>query len=149
MGIGEMCNRVVIFTTGDDTVQRAAELMHQYHVGTLVVVEHRDEAVYPVGIVTDRDIVMQVVARDIDPRERLVSDIMSPDLVVVNEDDELFDVVELMRQEDIRRIPVVNGEGALIGILALDDVLLALSGALNAVAGVVSQQRSQEARARA
>ncbi|MGE5624515.1 MAG: CBS domain-containing protein [Bacillota bacterium] len=149
MKIGELCSRVVIFVHEDESVRRAAELMRRYHVGSLVVTKYGDAEQKPLGTVTDRDIVVEVIARDVDPDELTVGDIMGEKLVIASEDDELQDVLEVMRRRGIRRVPVVDKAGALIGVLALDDLLEAFAEGLGAMAEIVSHQRFQESRKRA
>jgi len=101
----------------------AAKLMRDHHVGNLVVTENHPGRRVPVGIVTDRDIVIEVLAEGIDPKSLIVADIMSYDLLMAREDDELFDTIRAMRAHGVRRIPVVNREGGLEGIVSVDDLL--------------------------
>lgn len=149
MKIGDVCNRLVIDVTEDEPVRRAAELMRKYHVGTLVVTAFGDEQRAPTGIVTDRDIVVETTASGIDPEEVTVGDIMTDKVVVATEDDEVPDVLEMMRKKGIRRLPVVDSKGALVGILAVDDLLQICADNLGAMAAIVGGQRRQESKVRA
>ncbi len=149
MKIGDICNRVVIYVNQDESVQRAAEMMRKYHVGNLVVTEFGDEKQVPVGIVTDRDIVVEVVAKGVDPEELTVGDVMSEELQLASEEDEVPDVLDTMRQSAIRRMPVVDASGALVGVLALDDLLQLCAADLSAIAAIVGTQRRRETVARA
>ena len=149
MKIGDVCNRLVIDVTEDEPVRRAAELMRKYHVGTLVVTSFGDEQRAPTGIVTDRDIVVETTASGIDPDEVTVGDIMSDKVVLASEDDEVPDVLEMMRKKGIRRLPVVDRQGALVGILAVDDLLQICAENLGAMAAIVGGQRRQESKVRA
>lgn len=148
MSVGELCNRNVVIVRKGDSILQAARLMRQHHVGDLVVVEGHDGPQIPVGIVTDRDIVVEVVAKDIDLGAVSVGDVMSFDLVTVMEDENLFEVIELMRSKGVRRVPVVDKEGALVGILAVDDVIDLLAEALWDVAGLIMQEQKREQRTR-
>ena len=124
--IGTICERNVVFTGTDTTVQAAAKLMRQHHVGSLVVVVERDGRREPVGIVTDRDIVIEVSALDLDPNVLTVGDIALPQLVTACEGDGLQAAADLMRRECVRRLPVLSEAGELVGILSFDDLLVAL-----------------------
>lgn len=149
MKVGDVCNRLVIDITEDEPVRRAAELMRKYHVGTLVVTTFGDEQRAPTGIVTDRDIVVETTAAGIDPEEVTVGDIMTEQVVVAAEQDEVPETLELMRKKSVRRLPVVDDKGTLVGILAVDDLLQLCAEDLGAMAAIVGGQRRQEAKARA
>ena len=149
MKIGDVCNRIVIYVHEDESVQRAAELMRKYHVGNLVVTELDDERQMPVGIVTDRDIVVEVIAKGVDPNELTVGDIMSKELELASEGDDVSDVLDAMRESGIRRMPVVDSAGALVGVLALDDLLQLYAADLSTIAAIVGTQRHRESAARA
>lgn len=149
MKVGDVCNRLVIDITEDEPVKRAAELMRKYHVGTLVVTASSDELRVPTGILTDRDIVVETTAVGINPDEVRVGDIMSDQVVVAADGDEVPDTLELMRKKGVRRLPVVDGKGSLMGILALDDLLQLCAEDLGVMASIVGGQRRQESKLRA
>lgn len=123
MLVGEVCNRDVIITEPSDSIYAVAELMRSYHVGDVVVVERRGEQRVPVGIMTDRDIVIELIAKQVDMKSVTVGDAMSTDLLTAQESDQLTELVERMRARGVRRVPVVNGDGGLVGIVAVDDVV--------------------------
>lgn len=148
MKTGDVCNRIVIYVNQGESVQRAAELMRKYHVGNLVVTEFGDDAQVPVGIVTDRDIVVELIAKGVDPEGLTVGDVMSDGLQIACEDDEVSDVLDTMRASGIRRMPVVDAKGALVGVLALDDLLQLCAADLSAIAAIVGTQRRRETVAR-
>jgi CBS domain-containing protein len=148
MQVGEFCNREVIVIGSDESVKEAAELMRRHHVGDVVLVEEREGRRIPVGIVTDRDLVLEVMVPGLDPGELAVKDIVTASLSTTRVDDSLFDALELMRAQAIRRLPVVEADGALAGILAVDDVTGLLTEMLGRLAAVVERQRSREARQR-
>ena len=91
MNAGELCNREVVTTGRDTGITEAAKLMRDHHVGSLVVVEEKDGRPEPVGILTDRDIVMEVIAEDVGVADVAVGDVMSYALLKVNEKDTVFD----------------------------------------------------------
>src|SRR5512137_2879032 len=97
MPIGEFCNREVVFATRETSIPEAAQLMRKFHVGDLVVVDEVDGKRVPVGIVTDRDIVIEIVSQSLDFNEFSVGDIMSPQLISVHEKEGVFETIRLMR----------------------------------------------------
>ena len=149
MNIGDICNRVVVSIGAEEPVQRAAELMRQYHVGSLVVTAAANGGLEPVGMVTDRDIVVEVVAKGVDPAKLTTGDIMSEEPLIAREQDDVDEVLEDMRKEGVRRIPVVDGEGVLLGVFALDDLLQMMATQMDLVAGIVGSQRTVESELRA
>src|SRR5574340_1750409 len=127
MAVGELCNREVVIAEKTLSVVAAAGLMRKHHVGDLIVVEDREGRKLPVGIVTDRDIVVEVVATGVNPEALKVGDIMGPAVATVRESEGLFEALRFMRDKGVRRMPVVDGTGGLAGILTLDDLLSLLA----------------------
>jgi CBS domain-containing protein len=149
MAVGEICNREVVVAERTLSVVDAAQLMRKHHVGDLVVVEEKGGRKHPVGIVTDRDIVVEVVAADVNPDALKVGDIMGPEVATVHEGEGLFEALRFMRDKGVRRMPVVDREGGLVGILTLDDLLSLLAEEMTELAKLVSHERQREARSRA
>jgi CBS domain-containing protein len=148
MAVGEICNRDVVIAEKALSVVEAAQLMRKHHVGDLVVVEDRGGQKHPVGIVTDRDIVVEVVAAAVNPDALKVGDIMGPEVATVRESEGLFEALRYMRDKGVRRMPVVDGTGVLVGILTLDDLLGLLAEEMTELAKLVSHERHREAVAR-
>lgn len=148
MKVGEYCRRAVIAidTTADGV--DAAQLMREQHVGFLVVYRKGDELRTPIGVLTDRDLVLAVMARDVSPRSVTVQDVMTRQPLVANESDELSDMLQAMRLAGVRRLPVVNERGALAGIMAIDDTLPIIAGLMCDIAGSIKSEQHQEWRAR-
>lgn len=144
MPVSEICNREVVYALRDNSTLEAARLMRQHHVGDLVVVEDRGGARIPVGIVTDRDLVVEIIATELDPSAISVGDVMLPDLAVVKDDVGLFESIQYMRAVGVRRMPVVNASGGLVGILALDDLLELLAEEMSALARLVKHEQKKE-----
>lgn len=144
MNVGEICNRVVATIDAGQSGLQAAELMRQLHIGTLVVTGSQDGGGAPVGILTDRDLVVEVMAKSVDPASVTVGDIMSTELLLAEEEDDISDTLEAMREEGVRRVPVLDEDGALIGVLALDDVLRLYARDIGTMAGIVGAQRTYE-----
>jgi CBS domain-containing protein len=123
MTAGEICNRNVVVAPKTEMVVDAAKRMRMAHVGDLIVVEDRQDRRLPIGIVTDRDIVLSIVAGDADHINYLsLNDMMTEDLVTAKEEDSLEASVQRMQQHGVRRLPVVDASGSLIGILTMDDL---------------------------
>ena len=117
MPIRDVCVREVVHAAQDVTVHTAAQLMRQYHVGTLVVTDESSGERVPVGVVTDRDIVLGVVAAGLDPEVITVGDLMGPELTTIEEDQGVIEAIEKMRLKGVRRIP--GGFGWLPGLCAV------------------------------
>ena len=148
MPISEICNREVVVVQRDDTALEAAKLMRQHHVGDVLVVEDRNGVRVPVGIVTDRDLIMEIMAPELDGLVITVGDIMAQELVTVKESTGIFEAIQYMRQMAVRRLPIVNEGGGLIGILTLDDLLELLSEELLEIAKLVRNEQQKETRSR-
>lgn len=149
MAVGEICNREVVIAKKALSVVDAAQLMRKHHVGDLVVVEEKNGSWHPVGIVTDRDIVVEVVAAGVNPDALKVGDIMGPEVATVRESEGLFEALRYMRGKGVRRMPVVDRDGGLVGILTLDDLLSLLAEEMTELAKLVSHARQREAASRA
>ena len=148
MSAGEICNREVIVIQRDATIVEAAKLMRQFHVGALIVVEKRDGRQIPAGIVTDRDLVVEVVATELDAAVITVGDIMAAEVFTIKESTASHEAIEFMRRKTIRRLPVVDESGELTGILTLDDALQLLSEELLDLAKLVRYEQKKETRHR-
>ncbi|AGU52987.1 CBS domain-containing protein [Variovorax paradoxus B4] len=149
LNAGDICTRIVTIAFPDMGLNEAARLMRERHVGCLVVVEERTpEDRVVVGMLTDRDIAMRVVAADRDPHGMQVGDVMSKGVVNAREEDSLADLLLAMRRKGVRRLPVVSPQGSLIGLVALDDVLDVLAQEMKAVAEAVAAAGRHEQTAR-
>ena len=148
MHIGEICTVNVVTCTRDDTVQAAAMLMRRHHVGDLVVVDADGGGNLPVGMLTDRDIVMAVIAPGLDPASLLAGDIMSDDVLTAGEGDDVVETIERMRLRGIRRVPVTDAGGYLAGIVSADDLLEFLAEEMSELSRIGSWQQAHERRAR-
>lgn len=148
MPVGEICNREVVVAERTTTIVEAARLMRRYHVGDLVVVDEVQGRRVPVGMVTDRDLVVEVIAREQPFASCTVSAIMSATVVCVPETAGVIETIQLMRSHGVRRVPVVDAGGALVGILAADDLLDLLAEELSALARIAPRGQEREVRAR-
>ncbi len=144
MRVGEVCNREVVVVGREATLLEAARLMRSQHVGNVVVIEKQNGNPIPVGILTDRDMVIALIAEDVPLNAVSVGDVMSFELTIARESDGLFATVEHMRDRGVRRLPVVAENGSLVGILAVDDVLDLLAEQLTALVRLVACERRHE-----
>jgi CBS domain-containing protein len=139
-----MCKSPVQVATRNTTIVAAAQMMRETHAGALVVVDDEVRPAKPVGIVTDRDIVVAIVALDLDPSIFLLDDLLNRSLVVANGDLSIRDGLALMNAKGIRRLPVVNKSGKLVGIVALDDLIAEIARDLKQVADVIEREFTKE-----
>lgn len=146
MPIGDVCVRDVVVAGPETTVREAARLMAQHHVGNLVVVQEASRGrVFPIGIVTDRDIVRNVVAEALDAGAFTLGDLGARELVTVGEDLGIFECLQHMRLNGIRRMPVVDQDGALVGIISLDDLVQLLAEEMGELGRLIAREQAHEA----
>jgi CBS domain-containing protein len=148
MPIGEICTRDTVVCDRNTTVTEAAQLMRKHHVGDLVVIEESEGKRIPVGIVTDRDIVVSVVSMKLDPNVFSVGDLVFTDVVTIREDQGIFETMQQMRKHGVRRIPVVDRRGGLAGIISIDDLIQLLAEEMNELAKLISREQAREAQVR-
>ncbi len=144
MTVGHFCNREVVICGRESTIVEVAQLMRLHHVGDVVIVEDREDIPVPVGIITDRDLVVELIADGVDLDAVTVGDVMSYELVTARTDDSIWETLKRMRGQGVRRIPVVNDQGGLEGILALDDILELLAEELSMLAKVPACAQTKE-----
>ena len=149
MNVGSLCtHRAFTIDSTADAVQ-AARRMRELHVGFLVVVAQQNGRETPVGVITDRDLVMEIVAQDVNPHSVAVQDIMTSNPLIVREQQPLNDALLQMRAAGVRRVPVLDSVGRLMGVLSLDDVVGFLNQMVQDLAGAISHEQSEEQRLRA
>jgi len=144
MSVGTICTRKVITIGADDDLAAAAACMRENHVGYLVVTEPFVGLRTPVGVLTDRDIVIKVMAKGVDPGTLTDGDTMTRDPLVVKEGAEIAETLQKMRGLGVRRVPVVGTAGELAGVLSLDDVVDHLVGQLANIAGSMRNAQRYE-----
>lgn len=144
MSVGEICNREVVVLRKEESITEAVKLMREHHVGSVVIVDEPDGERIPIGILTDRDIVVELLAQGVDLDTVAVGDAMSYDLLTVGETDHLSDAVKVMRSKGVRRVPVVNEYGGLAGILAVDDVIEIIAEELTDLVSVITVEQGRE-----
>lgn len=133
LGLGRFERRVVTASL-DDSVFDVAGVMRDEHVGCVVVV--RDGR--PVGILTDRDIVLRVVAAGLEPRSVQVAGIVTYDAATVLRTDGFETAVRIMREHGVRRLPIVDADGRVTGIVTADDLVALLGRELSALGEAIA-----------
>lgn len=148
MDVNLISNPNVATVAARQDVAEAAKLMREQHVGDLIVVEPRGGALVPVGILTDRDIVVGVIAKGVAPEAVTVGDTMARSLLTIREDSSLEYALREMRRYGVRRAPVVRANGDLVGVIAVDDIIQHLSVQLSRLADLIRLEQDAELRAR-
>lgn len=144
MTVGEYCNRETIIIGPHEPVIEAVSLMREQHVGALVVTEERHQEQVPIGILTDRDILIEILAEGVSIDAVTVGDIMNRDPKVAWDDEDVTTIIKRMRVNGIRRMPVVNEENVLQGLITLDDLLELIAAELTDLAALISREQKQE-----
>jgi CBS domain-containing protein len=148
MGIGSFCVRDVVTVTRETSVVEAASLMRQRHVGAVVIVEDSGDRRIPVGMLTDRDIVIEIVAAGLDSATMKVGEVLQRPLTSIDEDAGYAETVRLMAVNGVRRMPVVDKRGTLVGIITVDDILRQLAAPLVALSDLAARERHFESEVR-
>ncbi|RDU99432.1 CBS domain-containing protein [Trinickia dinghuensis] len=149
MHVKAIVTRPVETCTIDESAANLAARMLHSHVGDLIVIEYRKDQPVPIGIVTDRDLAISVMAPKLNPESVTAGQIMSRSLIVVSEKDDVSVALEEMRRSGVRRLPVVNEDGRLSGVLALDDVMAYLASIMVDISRIGRVQQIAEQRTHA
>ncbi len=136
MNIAKLIRRDPETVARDVTCASAARRMRDARVGSLVVAERGR----PLGVVTDRDLVVRVIAAGADPEKVAVGEIMSERPIFLSESSDLLTAVQTMRDLVVRRLPVVNASGAIVGVVSLDDAILVLAASLEAATQLIRKE---------
>ena len=148
MPISECCNIGVVCCEANASIPEIAQLMRKHHVGDVVVVRHEGATRHPVGIITDRDIVIETVAEQVDMDLLTAGDIMSSPLISVHENESFAESLRLMRHHKIRRLPIVDEKGVLYGIVTADDIIHLLTLEMSMLTTTMTEQPVAEGQAR-
>ena len=141
MSLERICSKTVVTISPDANVLEAAKLMHSKHIGCLVVTDESR----PIGILTDRDIALKLVASEKKPAETAVKDIMTTNPTMVNVNYDLLDAVRLMHNRGVRRLPIIDEHRHLLGIITMDDLLTVFGTEVGDLAGAVQKEFGLEA----
>ncbi|MBN1237113.1 MAG: CBS domain-containing protein [Gammaproteobacteria bacterium] len=145
MSVDKICNHNVATVSADANIADVAAGMREAHVGDVIVTEYRRGREAPIGVITDRDIVVEVIAPKIDPTSVAAKDIMSTGIVTVKRDNGVEFALAEMRRSGVRRIAVVDQDDALVGVLSVDDVIEHLAAMLDDIAGMLRAEQRKEA----
>ena len=137
MNIGDICTREVVMADQAISLQQAAALMRQHHVGALVVTAGSADGVQAVGMVTDRDLVIEAIARGLDAKETEIGRLADSKLAALPAGAIVDDAIVAMKKQGVRRLLVSGDDGHLYGIVSLDDLLDALAHEMSEVAHAV------------
>lgn len=144
MKLSELCNKNVVTISKNDSVLNAAKLLRNEHVGCLVVVEESNNISKPVAIVTDRDIVIKALAPNVDLSATHISDVTTSKFITANENDDVHNALDLMRHHGIRRVPLVDDNDNLVGIITVDDLFAHLGEELHRLSRAIYMEQSRE-----
>jgi len=144
MSIEKICKKDVVCVSEKTTIQEVAEKMKAHHVGDIIVTDSENGDDTPIGILTDRDIVVSIVAKGGDIQSTTVGDVMTRNPTVVSVDDEITECIELMQSTGAKRLPVVDTDGALVGIVTADDLLEYLVAELGDLTQLGQRQHERE-----
>jgi CBS-domain-containing membrane protein len=148
LNVGSIASRIVVVAEPRTPVTKVAQLMRENHIGAVIVIEDAPPSNRPIGIITDRDLVVEVLAMDVDYRSLTASDVMTSNPTTVRETDAIFDAVEIMQRTGVRRLPVIDNEDRLVAILTFDDVIEILAQELGDLAKTIRREQKREERAR-
>lgn len=148
MEVARFCAREVITAHRDTSIRDAAALMRKHHIGSLVIVDSEDSEALLLGVVTDRDLVVEVLAQDVEVESLSVGDIVQSPLESISESTDIWEAMECMAELGVRRLPVVDADCYLCGIITLDDILEWLAESMERLRTLVANEIWQEARAR-
>ena len=144
MSVAEICNREVVTAEKHTSIAEAAKIMRRTHTGSLVIVDSDAPKAKPVGIITDRDLVIEVIAKDEEVTGLTAGDVMGPELLIARGNDGIWETILRMRAMGVRRLPVIDGEGFLMGILSMDDLLEFLASELSDLAKLIKREAGRE-----
>ena len=139
----DFATSVVAVVEPETTALQVAKLMRTHHVGALVVVDAQEKS-KPLGIVTDRDLVLELMAEGLDPAVFTAGDIMSLSLVLARPDMDVMEAAELMKTHRLRRLVIADDAGQLVGIVTMEDVLELLMRELSGIVLAMAGARERE-----
>jgi CBS domain-containing protein len=145
MTISDLCKRVVVTIRRDATAEDAAQIMRASHIGNVVVVDAADTR-KPVGIITDRDIAVEIVAQGLAPAQTMVGAVMSAPVVSLREEDSIVEALDKMSARGVRRAPVLDRDGHLKGLVSVDDLVPLLARELAKIGALIRHGQAAEMR---
>ena len=147
MLLKEFCTTDVAWCTRDTTVIEAARLMREKHLGDLIIVDDPNDEFTPVGLITDRDIVIKVIGNELSASKTRVGDVMRTPLVTASDTEDSNAAIARMRHHGVRRLPVTGRNGKLVGVVTMDDLLKRLRSEVDSLLDIITMEQDQEQRA--
>jgi CBS domain-containing protein len=144
MPISDICTTPVVTAARDTSILEVARLMRERHVGCVVVVDEVKGKTVPVGLITDRDLALEVIAVEADPLKLSAADIVIHNVIVADEDDGILETLHSMRKHGVRRLPVLNRDGALVGIVSADDLIGLIAEEMKELAKMIAVEQHHE-----
>jgi CBS domain-containing protein len=141
MKISEICRSDVVSIDQNASAAEAAKIMKRSRIGSLIAIEEGSNK--PIGIITDRDIVLKVIAEGKDPSSVKIAEFMSKNLYMENQDTDIAEVISMMKEKGIRRVPIIDDESRLCGIVSLDDLCLMVDKEQDNIADIIRKQISK------
>jgi CBS domain-containing protein len=127
VNVGDICSRHIVYVSPQDPVLDVARIMREQHVSSVVVVDNMHGEIRPHGMISDRDLVLEVLAANIDPSTLKSEDILTGELICVTETHDVKEALKYLRYYGVRQAPVVNVKGVLVGVFSIEDSLATLS----------------------
>lgn len=140
MSIGYICTRNVVVAEKDISIREVGLLMRDKQVGCVVILEDVEFLKKPIGIITDRDIVLRVLLKDLNVDETKVADVMTSQIVTIQEMASIQNSLEFMRLEKVRRVPVVNSQDELVGIVTANDIIENITDELHELSRLIKNK---------
>jgi len=140
MNVGEICSRDVVTVLQQDSVLDVARIMREQHVGSVVVVDNMLAHIRPQGLITDRDLVLDVLATRIDPCILKAEDILTCELICVTETHDVKEALKYLRYYGVKQAPVVNINGFLVGLFSIEDSLATISQQFSELVKLLSNE---------
>lgn len=140
MNVGDICSKNVVYVLQQDSVLDVARIMREKHVGSVVVVENMQGEIRPQGMITERDLVLEVLTAKLDPSVVKAEDILTCELICVTETHDIKEALKYLRYYGVRRAPVVNVNGILVGLFSIEDSLSILSKEFSEIVNLLSNE---------
>lgn len=144
MSLSKYYKHEFVSMTKDASIQDAAHMMRRHHRGEVILVKQHQGIDVPIGIITDRDLVIEVLAMDVDIEKITIGSILSTELVTVVEDQNIYEVLDTMQQYGVFRVPVVDKTNKLVGLIDTDIIIKVLTEQMTMVLALIQTQRQVE-----
>jgi len=140
MTIESIATREVVMISESVALNKAAELMKDHNIGAIIVIKDKNTSKTPCGIITDRDIMIKWLEKGIDNQALTVGQVMSQDLLTIKQNQSILDAISALSEKGVRRAPVINQAGEVIGIISIDDIFVLLAKEMDAISKIAQKQ---------